>query len=1847
MKHKTLRTLLCVILTVCFCLSAIAPVSAAGLFSGDSGAASIFDEWIRSLKDRFIEKNPGTDETPAEPLAGAGEEFIRIFHLDCGRRYFTVDEIKGIIDTLEAKKYTHIELAFGNDGLRFLLDDMSVTANGKEYSNADVTAAIQAGNRAYYSNGQNELSEADMNTIIAYANEHHISVIPLINMPGHSNALITAMAQLFGVNRNSLYTYENSNGGQAFKVVDNEKAVAFATALAKKYVDYFSVKGSEYFNIGADECGYTESVSDNYPFEQTIASDLLIPMAEYIIGNGMKPMMFNDGFNTNDALQNALTANTYGSQFTICYWDYSNRTTADDLNKAGFGIINTHNKWYYVAGNEGENSDDSNWFGYGWAKNNLNGKYKNCSVCDSDFKQPNGCMLAYWCDKPTDAKAPNLDRVKELIGILSDNNTEMFTGNLSMPAKPAINGVPTSVQISDGTLNVYSSIAARWTSSNNSVITFEDAATKAAADSASYTETATARIVGAGTAIITATTANRGWSVQTVTVTNNGGTTTPSAKTITVTVGGTSTDTINGQYDGTQENEFAKVEAASQPISNFTKTTSYTNGGEFYISTNSNDSAPTIQITIESDGYGSYYLKNADGQYIYPSRTKSDKDYSYSLKYGRQAVGISVGLNGEFTISRENAYLSISDGSLTSESGNEKKSLYLYSKNPSGTNYETVVTVTGKKVTTDPVEMIVGTVKYLITVTAEDLSGVAPLPIQLWITNIPIQIDTSIYAGGSTSGSFRSNNNWSEEKAWYVYVSAADAYGESGVPLSNVLPASMTRYENNITYWINEQSEKTAKKLVLWSGRFHTSSYGNIQKIWDVDYSNSGTEFKYVRYFANKWEVSATGEKDTWVKVTGEGSTNSYNCSEQLAAYYMIRSTITNEVTTDVADWGYVKNDADYAKQISAGKYVMLDFAVKYQDGTRNPNTFPQDGKTFVFHCNTGDSSGAVQQDSSGNYYRRLNNFRAVNTSDYEVYMVTVTMTSDSASTIIADTTDYSYDTDEATGKKAGQEKLIWAIDAETRANSELTDYTAITSGDTTYSFDETRCIGGDPYVRGVEVYNEHGALITYYVRAKKLPDQTITVHYIDKKTGDEFYSYDIIVANGTTFNPGFTLGNNKILQNNTVKNSLGVTQTINAELKDMLSVPARYRRWKYECVEANTKEPYTNAYIYYNFDNTVAFVMDFGLPMKFTPLQVNANLAGATISDARWTSTKYGDLKYDNTTEEITYTLHDTLDAVEKFTLYYTGTIDGKEASTVEYEVSIIPATNVLYEENFMTVQGTAGDWKRTEASSTTQTTELAGQKQYVYGYDEKVAAKSTVDYSEGAAYTANLTLPDGKKTIYTNDKLTFSFTGTGFDLISDSGKNTGILVVRLDAKNAKTTKTYIIDTYFHGDDTVLNNSNTIYQTPVIRELSLGYDTYTVAIRGALYRSSGAVLQPELPKTNTYSMQASAFATNEAFDLRTFLDECGLADVSVEDVELIYMDENSVLNGGTGMSADILTPVVQDSNAVSTYAMDTTAVNEGAYTATVSVDGFRVYNPLENSSKVYISDMESGVSYKDLRQYVEDHQDSTVPAPANTKQVLYVEYNSELGVADIADYNTAAVGTNGPKYEIYLAPGCGIAFALDSQDSIDVLQLSAKVVSGTPSLKVGDEEFKVTATNGTRLNGTEMYFDISSCVKGINGKKYVTIINNAVTNYAAGNASVLAVNVLKMGSGIEPVAIDDETQNYILAEFAASMAEPVESFNPEVFDIYEPASARRNRSFSISANVSVADLEKVTITTQDGVETELNPLNKLSVRWGISSEYYYLKTFRMRNSGDYTFKITAYGKDGSSVSKNVTVTVK
>ena len=115
---------------------------------------------------------------------------LSIVMLDCGRKYFSVDSIKQIIDNAAAAGFNNVMLAVGNDGMRFLLDDMSLTVNGTTYESDAVKSAIHTGNEAYYNFTTDELTESEMDEIIAYAKTKGLGIIPVINTPGHMDAIL-------------------------------------------------------------------------------------------------------------------------------------------------------------------------------------------------------------------------------------------------------------------------------------------------------------------------------------------------------------------------------------------------------------------------------------------------------------------------------------------------------------------------------------------------------------------------------------------------------------------------------------------------------------------------------------------------------------------------------------------------------------------------------------------------------------------------------------------------------------------------------------------------------------------------------------------------------------------------------------------------------------------------------------------------------------------------------------------------------------------------------------------------------------------------------------------------------------------------------------------------------------------------------------------------------------------------------------------------------------------------------------------------------------------------------------------------------------------------------------------------------------------------------------------------------------------------------------------------------------------------------------------------------------------------------------------------------------------------
>ena len=254
-------------------------------------------------------------ETQADDAVKTNYE-LSIVMLDCGRKYFSVDSIKQIIDNASAAGFGYIMLGVGNDGMRFLLDDMSLTVNGTTYESDAVKSAIHAGNEAYYNFAVDELTQSEMDAVLAYAKEKGMGVIPMLNTPGHMDAILAAATSLTGTNC-------SYNGSVRTIDVTNNTAVTFTQELLKKYVAYFAGKGCQYFNMGADEYANDKYDSGSMGFGNLQSTGKYSYYVEYVnavaalIKNaGMTPMAFNDGIYFNYV----TSSGTFDTDIVICYW---------------------------------------------------------------------------------------------------------------------------------------------------------------------------------------------------------------------------------------------------------------------------------------------------------------------------------------------------------------------------------------------------------------------------------------------------------------------------------------------------------------------------------------------------------------------------------------------------------------------------------------------------------------------------------------------------------------------------------------------------------------------------------------------------------------------------------------------------------------------------------------------------------------------------------------------------------------------------------------------------------------------------------------------------------------------------------------------------------------------------------------------------------------------------------------------------------------------------------------------------------------------------------------------------------------------------------------------------------------------------------------------------------------------------------------------------------------------------------------------------------------------------------------------------------------------------------------
>jgi len=207
--------------------------SPAGLFHGV--------QTIRQLLPVEIESDIGVERSiwpiPALNIVDQPRYAYRGAMLDVARHFFTVREVKQYIDLLALYKLNYLHLHLTDDqGWRIQIDSRpKLTAIGS-------LTQVGGGPGGFY-------TKQDYHDIIQYARDRYITIVPEIEMPGHSNAWLTSYPELACSVRPSAL-YSGTDVGWSTVCVDKEDTYTFLDDVVR---EVSAMTPGAYFHIGGDE----------------------------------------------------------------------------------------------------------------------------------------------------------------------------------------------------------------------------------------------------------------------------------------------------------------------------------------------------------------------------------------------------------------------------------------------------------------------------------------------------------------------------------------------------------------------------------------------------------------------------------------------------------------------------------------------------------------------------------------------------------------------------------------------------------------------------------------------------------------------------------------------------------------------------------------------------------------------------------------------------------------------------------------------------------------------------------------------------------------------------------------------------------------------------------------------------------------------------------------------------------------------------------------------------------------------------------------------------------------------------------------------------------------------------------------------------------------------------------------------------------------------------------------------------------------------------------------------------------------------------------------------------------
>ncbi len=240
--------------------------------------------------------------------------YYRGFMIDSCRHFFTVDEIKKMVDGASYFKFNKFHF--------HLSDDQGFRVELESYPQITEIGSVRYGSHFGKSHDDEEIysgyyTKAELREIVDFCRERHIEVIPEFDVPGHTSAVLSAMPEL-SCKGEQIKPQTTAGIFQDVLCVGNEETYKMIHAVLDELCEIFP---SEYIHIGGDEvpkahwneCEKCKAKKDALGLKtmEELHSAFAQEISEYLKKKGRKAICWNEAIRG---------GNVENDNITVAWW---------------------------------------------------------------------------------------------------------------------------------------------------------------------------------------------------------------------------------------------------------------------------------------------------------------------------------------------------------------------------------------------------------------------------------------------------------------------------------------------------------------------------------------------------------------------------------------------------------------------------------------------------------------------------------------------------------------------------------------------------------------------------------------------------------------------------------------------------------------------------------------------------------------------------------------------------------------------------------------------------------------------------------------------------------------------------------------------------------------------------------------------------------------------------------------------------------------------------------------------------------------------------------------------------------------------------------------------------------------------------------------------------------------------------------------------------------------------------------------------------------------------------------------------------------------------------------------